>query len=507
MKVANLTSKLLLVTLLTGCMPDIDTDKFNDLSYNGEWGVPLVNTRVSLSDVLADDSLFTIDPDGGLRIIYETDSLAGFSIDDFAEIPQQAPIETQVPLDIPSLSISSGLGTLGGAKFKELVIRDGILSFTVDNPEANPVELGVTINNASIGGQVFSVNLVCPPGVSTTSQSVAGLELDLSNGGTTINYLSFDIAVVNNGGAAAGATVDLSLGYQDLKAGRAVGYFGQRSVAVPSGSFELGVQAFENFLNGLYLADPTLELIVASNVGLPLQLAVDLDGINTAGHVEPLGLSAINIPGPSVIGTYDTTRVVIDNTTSNIVDFIANVPNQIIYSGEGIMNPQGETSVDNFITADGEMQLGLRMDLPLALRTKNLIFEQELADLDFGGISEQSESVESLTLRFHVENEFPFDADLKLDFYQNGILTDSVNLDLFDAAPVDANGRSTGYMVTTEETELTQLKIQRLLGAEKMVMTIRLNTTNEGNTTVKIYEDYDILVRLGIKAKLNYDLQ
>lgn len=507
MKPSYLTTSLLSLVLLAGCVPDVDVDKFSDLNYGGEWGVPLVNASISLSDVLAEDTLFTIDPDGGLRIIYESDSLIGFSIDDFASIPSQDPIETTVPLDIPSLSISSSLGTIAGAKFKQLKIRDGSLSFTVENTLSDTVELQVVINNADISGTTFAVNVVAPAGTSTTNVSVAGLDIDLSNNGTTENYLSFDINVLNNGGSQPGESVNLSITYQELLVGRAVGYFGQRSVNIPSGSFQLGVEAFENFLNGLYLADPTVELIVTTNVGLPLQLDVDMDGINTNNNVEELGLNPIMINGPQNVGDFDTTSIVIDKNSSNIVDFIANVPNTILYSGQGIMNPQGETGTDNFVTADGEMQVGLRLDLPLSLRTQNLIFQQDLTDLNFGGLSEDTDIVEKLTLVFRIENEFPFDADLKLDFYdQNDVLTDSVMLDLFDAADVDIDGRSTGYKVTLEEEVLTGNKIQRLLESSRLRMTVTLNTTDNGNTTVTIYEDYDIKVRLGVKAKLDYDL-
>ncbi|KAB2814404.1 hypothetical protein [Phaeocystidibacter luteus] len=506
MKVTTYLTTLLSAAVLLSCMPEIDTDKFTNYTYRGEWGIPLVNSRVSLQDVLAEDTLFTIDPDGGLRLIYESDSVFGFAIDDFAAIPGQDPLETTVPLDVPSLNVSTSLGTIGGAKFKQLRIREGSLKLEVDNPTANSVDLSVTINNADISGQTFSINLTATPGISSQTVDVAGLDIDLSNNGLTENYLSFEIDILSNGGATAGQTVDLALTYEELLVGRAVGYFGQRTVAVPSGNFQLGVEAFENFLNGLYLADPTIELVVSSNVGLPLQLDLDLDGVSTAGQLESLGLAAINITGPSVIGNYDTTNILIDRTTSNIVDFIANVPNTILYSGAGIMNPQGETGTDNFITADGEMQVGLRIDLPLALRTQNLIFQQEIGNLDFGGLTEQTDAVEELTLKFHVENEFPFDADMKLQFYQNDVLTDSVLLDLFDAAPVDGNGRSTGYQITDEDEVLSGDKINRLLQADRLVMTITLNTTNNGNTTVKLYEDYDILVQLGVDAKLNYDL-
>lgn len=492
---------------LMGCVPELDLDKYNDgLTYQGEWGIPLVNASVNLEDVLVNDTLFTVDPDGGLRIIYESDSLAGFSIDDFAEVPSQDPFTTAVPLDVPSLSVSTSLGTLGGAKFKQIRIRDGVLFFEVNNPLSSNVELRVTINNADIGGQTFQIDITATPGVSSSSTSVAGLDIDLTNNNSTVNYLSFDIAVINNGGASPGETVDLTMRYEDLLFGRAVGYFGQRSVNIPAGTFQLGVEAFENFLEGLYLDNPTIELSLVSNVGLPLGLSVDMDGINSSGTLESLDLDPISINGPSTIGQYDTTKVVIDNMTSNIVDFIANVPNTVLYSGQGIMNPQGETGVDNFITADGEMELGLRIDLPLELRTQDLIFQQRL-NIDGWSGNQEQEYVKEMTIKFEVENEFPFDADMKLVFFNSsGIKTDSISLDLFDAAPVDGNGRSTGYRTTFDEVTLTDVQIERLMNSTDLNMIITMNTTNGGTTTVKLYEDYDIRVKIGADVKLDYDL-
>lgn len=506
MKLKNLILPSLGLAML-GCAPDLDFDKFSDIQYRGEWEVPVANASISLEDILVNDTLFTVDPDGGLRVIYESDSVFGFSIDDFASVPQQNPVVTTVPLDIPSLSVNSSLGTIGGAKFKSIRVRDGLLSLSVDNALSNTVELRVVINNADIAGTTFQVDIVAPVGSSTTTVPIAGLEMDMTNGGVTENYISFDIVVLNNGGAAPGESVDLELVYENLTLGNAVGYFGQRNVSVPSGNLNLGIEAFENFLNGLYLENPTIDLAVTTNVGLPLQLNLKMDGVNTAGQLSALGLSPISIPGPTTIGTYDTTHIIIDNTTSNIVDFISNVPNTILYSGSGEMNPAGETGIDNFITADGEMQVGVTIDLPLELRTQNLVFEQDIDDLDFSDLRQQDNPIEKLIMRFHVENEFPLDADLKVRFVTstNQIL-DSISLDLFDAAPVDANGRSTGYTITTDEEVLTATKIDRLLNASKLQLIVTMNTSNNGNSVVKIYEDYDIAVKLGLNVKLKYDL-
>lgn len=507
MKQGKFILPLIGLTLLS-CQPNLDFDKFNSVQYNGEWEMPLVNANLSIEDILVEDTLFTVDPDGGLRIIYENDSLFGFSIEDFTKVPNQDPLSTLVPLDLPTITAATSMNTLGGAKFKTFTVKNGDLRFTTSSSLVDTVKLSLTINNATLNGSVFQTNINAPTGNHTSTVDISGLMLDLTNGGTTQNYLSFTIAVVDKGSAPLGSTIDLELQYENLTCENAVGYFGSRRVNIPSGDISLGIGAFEKFLNGLYLENPLIDLIITSNVGLPFGLNLDLDGVNGSGNVTSLGLDTINMAGPSFVGDYDTTHVIINKNTSNIVDFISNVPNTILFSGNGTMNPNGETTTDNFITADGEMYLGLKMDLPLELRTQNLVFHQTIDSVDFGGLADQDNPVEKLTMFFKVENEFPLDASLKLIFKDlQGVSTDTVILNLFSAAPVDANGRSTGYAFSSEAVELTSAKIDHLIHAKSLLIEAVMNTSNNGNTVVKIYEDYDVKVHVGMKVKLKYDVQ
>lgn len=490
--------------IATACMPDWDLDKFDDIKYEADWSAPIFKTQVSIENIVIEDSNFTVDPDGGIRIIYEQDSIAAFGIADFTEIPTQSPTQVDLALDIPTISVATSLGTIGGAQFHSVELDSGFITLNFNNSTSFSPQIQLTFDNGELNGSVFTINHTIVPGVTSTSIDISGLLLDMTNNNTTSNYLSITFGIISNDGAPTGTMIPLEMLFEGLKIRSASGYFGDRLINIPSGSFKLGLSGIEKFINGLYLDNPTIDLVFASNIGIPLGLNMDLDGINSVGNLEPLGLPSYLIPGPSSQGVFDTTHIVVDRNNSNIVDFIANVPSNILYSGSLKMNPNG--SAQNFVTSDGQVNLGLKLDLPLELRTQNLVFEQDINDFSIDLGEEQIDPFKALNLKFKVDNGFPFDASMKLVFIDKDtkLRSDSVEFNLFESAPVDASGRVTESRVSYEEVDLDTEKINHLLNANKLKLYLTLNTFNNGTQTVKLYTDYTIQVRMAAGVSVNY---
>ena len=203
-------------------------------------------------------------------------------------------------------------------------------------------------------------------------------------------------------------------------------------------------------------------------------------------------------------GDWDTANYILDRNTSNIVDFIANIPESIVYAGELVVNPDGKGPIDNFIQNDGKMYIGLKLDLPLELRTQDMLLEQDIYDIDFGVSDEDADMVEKLVLHFKVTNGFPFDADLKMIF-RDSVQTalDSVEVSLLTSASVNAQGRVTSPTISRSEIAFDKDKIDNLLKSRQITLRVLLNSYNNGQDIVKIYTDYDINVALGLETKLN----
>jgi hypothetical protein len=178
------------------------------------------------------------------------------------------------------------------------------------------------------------------------------------------------------------------------------------------------------------------------------------------------------------------------------------VPENIIFSGHVEMNPNGEPAA-NFVTSDGEVTVGLEVDLPLALTTKNVTIEQVLYNIDFGVDENEYDFVEELSLGFRIENGFPLDADLFFYFLdKDGVRLDSAEIALFDAATVDANGKVIAPAKSDRFLDFTQEKIQKILRSDDIEIKVVLNTGNNGQV-VKLLTDYYIDVTFGARVKIN----
>ena len=92
----KITFILLAFMLVLGCKKDLNFDKFNDLTLNPEFGVPLAVIEMKMSNLLKQDSVnIFYDPDGFIRFIYSQDSIASFPVDSFVNLPALAPCKHQ----------------------------------------------------------------------------------------------------------------------------------------------------------------------------------------------------------------------------------------------------------------------------------------------------------------------------------------------------------------------------------------------------------------------------
>jgi hypothetical protein len=511
---------VLLIPLLTSCLKDLDFDNVDNLEYRGQWVLPVLQAELTLEDVVAEDSTFTVDSDGGIRIIFEEDSIFGASIAELVVIPDQDP--QQIPFivgqTIPPFSIS--LGTLGaGEQLKNITMAEGKLKWSLVNPNVSLAEVEVAILNASLNGDTAKFKLIGSPNSTSSGEiDISGLDFQLEkidNGVSTFNNLSYRTQILNDGGASSGTKFDATTQLVDIVLEDAIGYFGDRSVNLPSLSQNTNISGFESILNGLRIENPTIDIKMIGNIGIPFQLETDMDGINKNGNVLPLSIPPAVFNAPTVQGDWDTSHLSIDRNNSNIVDFISNVPKSIAFAGKVQLNPNGNTGVDNFITGDGELKVGIKIDIPLEIKTQDLLIEQTIQEFSLGIEEEQTSAIEKLKLHFKVTNGFPFDADLKLVFFDvkddgAGDFTvtplDSVDVKLLTSAVVDASGRVITPTVTRSEIEFDQENISNLIDADRLQVFVTLNTFNNGNDIVKLYTDDFIKIVLGVDTKLKYKL-
>jgi hypothetical protein len=500
----------LIAGLLLGCMKDMNFDPDNTFYYKGDWSASVVNGRIDLKSLVMNNEMISADPDGLLRIVFRQDSVFTQNVYDYTQIPDQAPFDVKVTLGSPGFETGTNLGTFGGAKFKSIKIASGALHWKAINPTSQPVELTLEISNADLNGEPLIVNIPCQPGLSQNSVSLDGLNFDLTQGAGNLAYnnLSFKFSVSTRGAEASKTEeIDLSLTLTDLSINGASGYFGQYNLELPSGKMSSDFGILSNIAEGLYLANPSFKLVTKSNIGLPVTFTPEISGIGKTGRVVPLNAEPFVFAGSSSVGNIYSYAYELSPQTSNLDNFLANVPRQIVYSGNVLLNPEGETENDNFIDQDGFIVMGVEAELPLELKTKNLVLEQTFNDINLGIDDDEIDFVEALTLGFSIENGFPLDADFYTYFIdENGTVVDSAYVAMFDAAITDAAGNVTAPASSVRYLEFSQGNISNLLQSKSIKAKVVLNTSGNGDQIVRILDSYYFEILIGTRIKLNYQL-
>jgi hypothetical protein len=268
----------------------------------------------------------------------------------------------------------------------------------------------------------------------------------------------------------------------------------------------LGV--LDNLAQGLYLADPRVKLFVTTNLGLPLEISPQLIGISGVGQSVDLGLNDLSLSGALVPGQLSTDTLAVGTQNSQIANFISLVPKEILYSGSVLINPNGEGSSDNFVDQDGFMTIGAEFDLPLELSTQDLVIDRTIYNVDLGIDEAQTEFLDRLKMGFRVTNAFPLDADVTVFFQDStGAVLDSAFVEIFDPAPVNAQGRVIGVSQGDRYLEFSKEKIKAVIDADDIRIRVVLNTPGNGGQIIRLYTENYIDLQMGVEFKMNYKLQ
>jgi hypothetical protein len=199
-----------------------------------------------------------------------------------------------------------------------------------------------------------------------------------------------------------------------------------------------------------------------------------------------------------------------DKTNSNIKDFLQINPKYIFYSVQADVNPLGLTDPTFFVLDTSKFSVEVEVELPL-YGTANVV---SLGDtipfvLDLNDPSGSDLVVTEAIFMVNTYNDFPVDVEMQLLFMDSSqvvidsLFSNGLSFILRGAAvgPAPALRTSTPTHTVTE-VFVDRARLDNLGRARAMIVRGRLTTNNGGFDLVKVYQDYEIEVKLGIKAKL-----
>ncbi|MDR9373946.1 MAG: hypothetical protein RI565_03700 [Schleiferiaceae bacterium] len=501
---------LALVSLgLTSCSKEkLDFDMANDIRLSPGATLPLVNARLTLGDLVQpDDSLLSVDTSNALRIYYRQDSIFSFALESLLEVPDQEIAALQMSPVVPSIRLSQQLQTTSNAELEGILFESGkiIVSLSRSTPATQDIDIQLTLHNGTQNGSVFSTTFSLAGGQTNDvdTASLSGLNIDLSDGGTSNNKIDLEVSYPNAGNLTPADSLNLQLNFENVAIQNVNGYFSNRTVNAPNGSFDLGFNGIDQFADGLFLTEPNFTLTAHNGLGLPFDLSTFFTGINRENDKVKLGAPTFSISAPSSAGSVVVSNFSLQSNNSNIVDFLANIPQRILYSGYGEINPAGNTGPANFISKGSKLWLDLEIDLPLELRAENMTLEQTISDFSLD--ADNPEFLKSAELFFRTTNSIPLDLNVAITF-RDSVSGDSLTgfqMDVMRPADVDANGRATNTRTTDASYAFTGAELEALNQSNQIDIKAVVNTANAGAQEVKLYAENFLEMRIAASTEVN----
>ncbi len=512
---------VVILSVIISCNKDFDDINMPD--YTPTFAIPLLQTSLTMNDVIEPGENIVYDQDGLIHFIYTDDNVSTIQVEDIVDIPPQLDFQKSYEMTTVVLlgdetqklfdeDLNYDLTVHVGYELMEATLKNSAMSYTItsniDETMRVVMEFPNTIDPATSSPVVASID------ITNTGSPVTG-SIDFS-GTTTIldnpNQLpvNYEIWIIEDGSPLAlnagdELTIDLSLGTLDYSMLK--GKFGKTTYPVAADQMDFDVEFFDEIDGDINFANPELTLTYKNSIGLPIAAVLNLEGNDLNGSTQDLnylsspGNDTIYFQSPTVIGSTYNGELVFNETNSDIGDLLALPPKQINYEGNATTNTFG-TSTDNFVTDSSKIVLGFEMDIPVSFKASNITFQDTL-DVDME--DNFSEDVDYADMTAIVENGFPFELDLTI------VLVDQANNQIDDltfsqtvaSAVVNGDGEITSSTTTELSVRLDNQFLANLEIAKEAYVVANASTYNNGQQAVKLYSTYEIKIAIGLLAKLN----
>lgn len=535
---------LLLAGLLSlpSCKKEyFETDRIKDATITPEWAVPLINSTVTVPEVLDrfdDQDVITIDSTGILALRYFS-NIFSVSAESVITVPDQsqsqgfpltpAHIVTLTgnnPVTIPTVTYAIALDLSNMSPSPELHrfdFKSGVLTFQVTSQHTYPTDVRIRIPGLTQGGNPYDQNIVgvTSSNPQTVTVALAGWSLDLTQGSQGFNEIEVlaDLTIRPGGIGVAGNTVDLNMSLTGPQYSLLLGDMKQQTFGVPAS--EVRIRFFENQQDGdIFWADPRVKAIFTNGIGADVRIsAPQLDFQGASGTVALTGPLSNNpvLGHDPIVGNLFPTTLDLNRTNSNIVTVAATEPTKLLYEVSALTNPSGGSNL-NWIKDTSNIRLDMEVFLPFDGTAVDFA-KGDTAELDIFPLEGDVQEIERVTFRLTIDNGFPADAKAQV-YFHDSTLTDSIQGN--ETAPIDSlfpdaravvfasptpdgSGRvdQNNKVRTVLDITVDRAKLERLeAGGFRAIRSLGwIDTYNLGSQNVQIYSNYEMDLYLGVMVK------
>ncbi len=532
---------LMLIIALSSCMKsgDFDFSKMKSIEWNPKMAVPLVSSSLTIMDILKQpgtSSSFVIDQKGFVTLVYK-DRLFSINPASMVTIPSTSFVFSHTFTAIEAAAINSSgkltipfqtdikLTPADSIRIDSLICSKGDLTLTITGTVNNTGSIALSIPDAKKNGLPFNATFTpLANGIKTTDLSGYKFDLTRVTGKRSTFRLNASITITNlpAGSITAGKVINFNF-RQHIESVKVLsGYLGRFFLFSDKKTENLSI--FNNALTqGQFtLVDPYLKFTFSNSIGVPIQLRFsELRGTNNAkgqslnlagnpGLPNPINLASpsyIAQPGaPAGISTTISTYTVTNTGTGGALNKFLNIkPNSISYNFYSLTNPGGNIS-ENFVRDSSKLIVDVEVGLPLYGYAKNLAIQDTL-DFKLDNISD----AQSLLIRTIIDNGFPLEARMQVFFTDaNYVRLDSlITADPFiiPAAQITlASGELLNSSKKTSDFTYPRERINKITGTKKILVKALLNTSGTATQNIRIFNTYQLKVKLAVQAEIKIKL-
>ncbi len=484
------------VLLLFACRRDEPT------RWDVDARAPLAQGRLTWNDLLA-DSLLSVDANNLLHIEWK-DELAVVDLDTLVAIPDTVifnsfdPPFVGGPILIPAGSTIYNQSDnivlkSNDALLREIHLSAGTLTYTVNSYVNGRVDVSYALPGIVLpSGESVSLEITTEPGQQsnpwsfTSSIDMSGVEVNLEGeSGFSVNRLESLLEV----SAAADNTTDIPLMGDDsvsvaitftgVKVAYAKGFFGQQSRSFTETTDVTALAELQGILN---LDGVDIRLELTNNVGADIRIRPEriaaIGSQSTTELIHPILNQSVNLTRASdvngeVIG--HSTSIVLNDGTSNIESFLADLPQAVDFEAAFELNPLGNvTGSNDFIYTDNAFKVELAVDLPVAFSSSGVWLSDTLSVAAFEG-----DLTADATLEVQFTNAFPFAlSDISLIYLplsaESFVLADGLTIASGNAVSLT----STDPVTSSQLINVTRDQLEAMKEGGELVFRVRFQTDN-----------------------------
>ncbi len=386
------------LVLLTGCeKPSIPDDHVRFLA-------PLAYARIDIDDIeYESDQLFGQNNQGNLALLF-SDTIANFTIDSLLSISDTALADTFV-WTFPAFPISPGAPIFTEQKtfeydfnetqLTQVAFAEGKLMFTLNNNFSERLLVEFKILQSNLNNDTIKVEVLVPSadqgGFYQGEIDLTGAIIDLTGPMNNLYnnlILDYTISLDPQGQTITvnpGEQVDFSMQLKDVKPLYITGYFGNYQEQL---SDTINLDFLEQFSVDVFqLQQLQASLQLINSIGVEASFVLNqLKNLESqmlfqapfVGQNQNINAAySINLPLGNI--TASNYLLSIDDQSSNIIDFIEQLPSKLFMQADFMLNPLGNHhNSSNFIHKDHGLELVLNTDIELAVDLENLRFKDTL---------------------------------------------------------------------------------------------------------------------------------